>query len=241
MKATRATEAGAILGAWLAENPKLPAVTRKVMTALASDTAAPAWRVLGADKNTVGAVVNMVQTAYKAALAEAKRPEAKHESDDLNEIIKLSRKLAGLIRSTLPGDQVRIAAVALRDDRMKDVLLDVGWHSLRPGGYGIHHTLAVTDVLEWAEKMAREHIERLPVRAAQRQKRKGDAAAAATATAVSAFVRHLAWQFGREFGLEMRGTIGHIASAVFDLQKPLDASDVEGKLKKRPPIFTPPT
>ena len=99
----------------------------------------------------------------------------------------------------------------------------------------------MTDVLEWAEKMAREHIERLPVRAAQRQKRKGDAAAAATATAVSAFVRHLAWQFGREFGLEMRGTIGHIASAVFDLQKPLDASDVEGKLKKRPPIFTPPT
>lgn len=241
MKQNHATEARAILLALLAENPKLPAVTREVMTALASDTAAPAWRVLGSEKDTVGAVVNRVQTAYKAALAEAARPTESAERDDLNEIVTLAGKLARLIRTSLPGDQVQIGAVALQGDRMKDVFLDVGWHSLRPGGYGIHHALAVTDVLEWAEKKAREHIERLPVRSVQKKKRRGDAAAAATATAVSAFVRHLAWQFGREFGRELRGTIGHVATAVFDLQKPLDASNVEAILKNRPPVFIPPT
>lgn len=232
MKETNATKASAVLRALLAENPKLPAITREVMTTLASDTAAPAWRVLGSDKDAVGAVVNRVQTAYKAALAEAARPTESAEQADLNEIITLAGKLARLIRTSLPGDQVQIGAVALRGDRIKDVFLDVGWHSLRPGGYGIHHALAVTDVLEWTEKMAREHIERLPARAMQRR---GEDAA------VSAFVRHLAWQFGREFGRELRGTIGHIASAMFDLQKPLNASDVEAILKNRPPVFIPPT
>ena len=232
MKETNATKASAVLRALLAETPKLPAITREVMTTLASDTAAPAWRVLGSDKDAVGAVVNRVQTAYKAALAEAARPTESAEQADLNEIITLAGKLARLIRTSLPGDQVQIGAVALRGDRIKDVFLDVGWHSLRPGGYGIHHALAVTDVLEWTEKMAREHIERLPARAMQRR---GEDAA------VSAFVRHLAWQFGREFGRELRGTIGHIASAMFDLQKPLNASDVEAILKNRPPVFIPPT
>lgn len=231
-KQNHATEARAILLALLAENPNLPTVTRTVMTALASDTAAPAWRVLGSKRDTVGAVVNGVQTAYKAALDEAARPTESAERADLNEIIKLAGKLARLIRASLPGDQVKIAFVALRDDGMKDAFLDVGWHSLRPGGYGIHHTLAVTDALEWAEKMAREHIERLPARAMQRR---GDDAA------VSAFVRHLAWQFGCEFGRELRGTIGHIASAMFQLDNPLGAEDVVAILKNRPPGFTPPT
>ncbi len=230
-KQNHAAKARAILLALLAENPKLPAAMRHVMTALASDAAAPAWRVLGSDKDTVDAVVHLVWSAYKTAQDEAARTTEKAERDDLNEIIKLSRKLARLIRGSLPGDQVQIGAVALQGDRMRDVLLDVGWHSLRPGGYGIHHALAITDVLEWAEKMAREQADRLPVRAVQRR---GDNVAA------SAFVRCLAWLFQREFGREMHGTIGHVASAVFNLPDPIDAKTVAAILKNRPQWLTPP-
>ncbi len=231
-KQNHAAKARAILLALLAENPKLPAAMRQVMTALASDAAAPAWNYLGSDKDKVDAVIHLVWSAYKTALDEAARTTTKAEREDLNEIIKLSGKLARLIRTSLPGDQVQIGAVALHSDRMKDVFLDVGWHSLRPGGYGIHHALAITDVLEWAEKMAMEHTDRLPVRATQRG---GD-----NNVVVTAFIRCLAWLFQREFGREMRGTIGHIASAVFDLSEPLDEKNVAGKLKNRPKWLTPP-
>ena len=63
VKQSRATEARGTLHKLLEENPRLPAGAREVISALASDAAAPAWRVLRSDKDTVDAVVHLVWSA----------------------------------------------------------------------------------------------------------------------------------------------------------------------------------
>ena len=107
---------------------------------------------------------------------------------------------------------------------MPPVPVDLGWHSLRAGGYAMGYPLAVCDVLDWAVELAQQHIESLPARSLVRQKDQPE---------LTAFVRRLAWHFNREFQQEHRTAIAHIATAVFDLTDPLDVKGVDGRLKDR--------
>ena len=56
----------------LADHPRLPAATRHVMAALATDAAKPAWDFFGHDDATVGRVLSRVRQAFEQALANAR-------------------------------------------------------------------------------------------------------------------------------------------------------------------------
>ena len=93
----------------LADHPRLPAATRHVMAALATDAAKPAWDFFGHDDATVGRVLNRVRQAFEQALAEISRPSASDEAADLQDIIKKARDLQLAIKtSSLPGGWVRL-------------------------------------------------------------------------------------------------------------------------------------
>jgi hypothetical protein len=222
--------ASQLLIQWLEEHPKLPVLTRHVMKSLASgDEAAAAWRVLGTDEVTVGNVINRVRSALEQALQEVNRPSVKDENTDLARIIKLITDLKREIKTTLPGDWCQ--GYELAAEGQKTVMLDLGWHSLRSEGY-FGYPLSVVEVLDMAVEMIEARTKNLPIRAITRR---GDS------PEIQSFVRHLAWQFAREFKQEMRGTIAHITNAIFDPADPLDVSDVEGILKDRPAPFKAPT
>ena len=230
LKSTGATE---WLQQSLNDNPRLPTLTRHVMTAMSSgDDAAAAWRILGTDDDTVAGVVWRVEAALKAAMDEANRPTATNERDGIDRVIMLARQLQNEIRSVMPGDKATVVLDDVPAGRNKPAFVEFGWHSMRPGGYIGGYPVCVDDVLDFAIKLAKQHAENLPVRAVSRR---GDR------PEVKAFVRHLAWQFNREFGKEMRGTIAYITCAIFDLENPLDAAAVEGILKDRPAPFKAPT
>lgn len=219
-----------ILKKGLEADPPLPRLLRHVMRALSDgNEAAAAWRELGTDEKTVNTVVARVTTALESALHEHERKTATIEKEGRERIAKLARDLQLAIKDFTPGDWCRPFAHELRADDFPPVSLGIGWHSLRPGGHGFGHQLAVTDVLDWViSEVSRE----LPVRAVTRKR---------DDPKVASFVRHLAWQFKRAFGKEMHGTIGHIATAVFKLKNPLDKYAVQGILKDRPDEFKAPT
>lgn len=213
----------------LAKNPRLPEAERHVMAALASEAAKPAWEFFGHDAAIVWRVVGRVVQAFKQALSEVGRPTDKAETDDLQSIIKKAGELQLAIKtSSLPSNWVRHDRFELTAEDMPSVPVDLGWHSLRPGGYGLGYPLAIHDVLGWAAELAQQHLDSLPPRSLERKK--GQAK-------VTAFVRFLAWHFEREFQQEHRTAIGHIASAVFDLADPLDANGVDVRLKDRKAPF----
>jgi len=213
----------------LADHPRLPAATRHVMAALATDAAKPAWDFFGHDDATVGRVLNRVRQAFEQALAEISRPSATEEAADLQDIIKKARDLQRAIKtSSLPGDWVRLDRFELEAEDMPPVPVDLGWHSLRAEGYAMGYPLAVCDVLDWAVELAQQHIESLPARTLVRQKDQPE---------LTAFVRRLAWHFNREFQQEHRTAIAHIATAVFDLADPLDVKGFDGRLKGRKKPF----
>jgi hypothetical protein len=209
----------------LAEHPRLPAATRHVIAALAGETALPAWDLLGHDVQTVQRVRNRVRQAFEQALAETSRPTATHEAADLQTIIDTARDLQRAIKtSSLPGDWVRLDQLELSAEDMPTVPVDLGWHSLRPEGYEGGYPLAIYDVLALAAELAQQHLDSLPARALVRQKDQPE---------VTAFVRRLAWHFNREFEQEHRTAIGHITTAVFRLETPMDAKGVDVRLKPR--------
>ena len=220
-----------ILKQLLEDHPRLPSNTRYVMAALATDTAAPAWSFFGDDEAIVNRVVDRVRQAFEQALHEIARPKSKAELDDIKGIIEkaLALKLA-IKTSSLPGNWARMDKFELTAEDMPAIPLDVGWHSLRKDWSGMGYPLAITEVLDWAVELAKHHLESLPVRAVERQKDQPE---------VTAFVRLLAWHFHREFKSENRTAIGHITTAVFNLNEPLDGKGVEGKLKDRKPPFKP--
>lgn len=225
--------AGQILLQRLQENPRYPRLARYAMTKMTSgEEAAAAWRVLGQDEKSVGKAFNRIRTAFEAALNEVARPNIKNEREEIASIIRLAKKLKGEIKSSsLPGDWCRSFEHELEAEDLPPVFLEIGWHSLRPGGYHTGYPVAVVDVLDWAIDMANKHVSGLPERAVIRRSNQPK---------VAAFVRHLAWQFGQEYeGDEKRGTIGHIATAIFDLDEPLDLSGVDGILRDRPEPFKP--
>ena len=222
---TRKNEVAAHLRQQLTDNPRLPAATRHVMAALATEAAEPAWDFFGHDDATVSRVLNRVRQAFEQALAEISRPSASEEAADLQDIIKKARDLQRAIKtSSLPGDWVRLDRFELEAEDMPPVPVDLGWHSLRAEGYAMGYPLAICDVLDWAVELAQQHIESLPARSLVRQKDQPE---------LTAFVRRLAWHFNREFQQEHRTAIAHIATAVFDLTDPLDVKGVDGRLKDR--------
>ena len=223
--------AGQILMQRLEANPDLPRLTRHVMAALATDTAAPAWLFFGKDEAIVGRVVNRVRQAFEQALCEIARPKSKAELDDIRGIIEKAAALKLAIKtSSLPGNWARMDKFELTAEDRPAIPLDVGWHSLPKDWGGMGYPLAITDVLDWAVELAKHHLDSLPVRAVERQKDQPE---------VTAFVRLLAWHFNREFKSENRTAIGHITTAVFNLNEPLDVKGVEGKLKDRRLPFIP--
>lgn len=228
--------AAEILQRKLKDNPKLPGLTRHVMQRLASgDEASKVWKVFGEDEKTINRVIRQVRTALEFALKEISRPKIKNESVDIDKVIKLAKRLKTAIQtSSLPGNLTTICSHKLTNTE-GSVSLDVGWHSLQPGRDYIGYPLAVCDVLDWAVEIAEGHVKSLPPRSLTR-------AGKINKPEVSAFVRHLAWQFAKEFGQEKPSTIGYITTAIFDLaDNPLDAKDVQAILKDRPEPFIFPT
>lgn len=230
--ATSGDVAQAILKRALSEHPRAPAAWRHVATALATHhDARAAWRVLGSDEATVLRVTSMVRQAYEAAELEARRPPPKIESEDVERVIKLAKDLQrALLLSTLPGNTASIGQLELHADGRPPVEIEFGWHSLPAGGHGFGYPLSLDDVLNLAIDMAGQHLRSLPTRAADRIKEQ---------PRVLIFVRHLAWQFHREFGGERHGTIGRLAAAVYDLPAALDEKAVASRLKGRPSNLTP--
>lgn len=228
------TAAQALIAAELIENPKLPWPLPHVMNKLATtDEAAAAWKLLGEDQPTINRVISCVRTALQSAVNETARPTHKDETADIKRIIKLAGDLQKAIKaSSLPGDWCRLNALELHAEEMPTQSVSVGWHSLRSGGHGHGYTLSIADVLEVTSVLARDHLDGLPLRAVTRRREQPE---------VSSFVRHLAWQFAREFGKEMRLAIAYIGTAIFDLsENPLDAAAVDAILKDRPAAFGPP-
>lgn len=228
-----ATAARALLQDMLKANPRAPESWRTVATALASDDAVPVWHALGGDADTVRAVADMARQSYEQAGQEMVRPaEESQERDDINSIIDRLKKLRTDIKtSSLPGNSADFGSHALEGAGLPPVVLEFGWHSLH-GGTGIGYPLAVCDVLEWAEQMARKHLDRLPPRAVKRRKKQPE---------LAAFVRYLAWHFVREFGKEHRGALAAIAQAIFDPAEPVTKDTINGILKDAPPQFKAPT
>lgn len=226
---TQLPRAAQILQQRLADNPRLPRATRHVMAALATEAAEPAWDFFGHDEATVGRVLSLVRQAFEQALDEISRPSATDEASDLQGIIKKARDLQRAIKtSSLPGNWVRNDRFELTAEDMPAVPVDLGWHSLRPEGYAFGYPLAICDVLDWAVELAQHQLDNRPARSLVRQKDQPE---------LTAFVRHLAWHFNREFKQEHRTAIAHIATAVFDLSDPLDVKGVDGRLKDRKKPF----
>jgi len=228
--------AAEVLQRKLEDNPKLPVLTRHVMQCLSSgEDAEKVWEMFGENKETIGRVINQVRRALELALQETSRPTRKNESEDINTVVRLAKRLKTAIQtSSLPKNWATACTHKLTNDQ-ESVLLDVGWHSLEPGRFYVGYPLAVCDVLDWAVEIAEGHVKSLPPRSLIR-------AGKANKPEVSAFVRNLAWQFVKEFCEEKPSTIGHIASAIFNLvDNPLDAKDVQAILKDRPEPFLFPT
>jgi hypothetical protein len=232
--------AQSLLRELLADKQRGARAWRVAAVALASDYEAPeAWRTFNkVDRALVLTVVDRVRQAYQQTERELSRPqEVTAERRALAKVRKLARELAAAVReSPLPGNWAQGGAFTLTAEGLPDVDLEMGWHSLPPGGFGLGlgYSLSVCAVLEWAGEAVDKFEASQPPRAAiRRNARTGH---------VQVFVRHLAWHFAREFGEERRTAIAHIASALFKVDgQPavIDAKAVDGYLKSRPAAFTP--
>ena len=213
----------------LVQHPKAPSLTRDVWQALgAGPEAAALWRLLGKDSVTGWKVVDLVRSANEQAHKEIARPSKKPELDDLNLVINKAKSLKRAIKSSLPADQAVLFAYDLKGAQMPTIPLEFCFHRLKPGGDEIAYPLVVNDVLDWLIEQVTLRRAQFPLRALTRQGHQ---------PLVQAFVRHLAWQFGQAFGQEHRTSIGHIATAVFELPDPLDKAGVNAILKDRPVAF----
>lgn len=210
-------------------------IWRHVAGVMAADYEAPeAWRTFTRlDESVVLRVVDRVRQAFEQTQNELRRPkEATTEQAALALVSRLAGELKAAIRaSPLPHDWVAHGEFELSADGLPDVAVDIGWHSLRRGGYDLGYPLAVCDVLDWAVTAVDRHRASLPPRASKRRHPETGA--------TQIFVRHLAWHFGREFGEQRPTTIAHIASAIFSNKEALTAKQVEGFLQLRPAEFTP--
>lgn len=241
-KVTHGEVAGQILTARLANSTRAPREIRHVMKKMASGPeAAAVWKVFGSDDDTVGHVTDLVRQALEGALKEIQRPPAKKEREDIERVIKLASELKEAIKaSSLPGNWCRNDFADLSAVWGPDIELSVGWHSLSKELDWQGYPLAICDVLDWAGELASQHLNSLPARAVARKSttrmREG------TYPEVPAFVRLLAWHFHRNFKQERRGTIAHVANAIFDLEEGhmLNSAVVEGYLKDRRTPLLPP-
>lgn len=218
------------LRAMLADPRRGTPAWREVAEAMASDYEAPdAWRLIGGDCDVMLLVVDLARQSLEAARAEARRPTTAIERKAIERVRKLACDLRAAIKaSALPGDTVY---PVIAGDRPNAEVEEIGWHSLRAGGYLGRRHMAVCDVLEWVEREAERALDTRPARAVSKRKQAPEQAA---------FVRLLAWHFEREFGQQMPSAVGRVASALFRDRDPIDARQVEGILKDRPSYLAPP-
>ena len=190
------------------------------------------WKQFGDDASHVGAVLSRVNTAFDLTMREYGRPPASHEEEDIQRVISLAKELKSAIRAIMPGDSVASFAYGLDAEGEPDILLELGWHSLRKGGYETGYPLAIADdVLEWTIEEAEKRRDGLPTRASVRPAQHDEG----KSPEITMFIRHLDWQFRREFNAGKPTAIAHIATAIFDLKdNPLDAKDVEKRLRDSP-------
>jgi hypothetical protein len=229
-----AAQAQAVIREMLKDAPRAPRPWRYVAGRMAGDFEAPAaWERLGGSREVVQKVLDMVRQSFEQASREVHRPSAAAERDDIQRVVQLAKSLRLAIRnSSLPADTLQHGAALVGNYGRPDLPIDFGWHSVQPGHSIAGYWLTVEEMLDWTIAAADAHLSRLPARSVQRKSSRRE-------PQVTAFVRYLAWHFGRHLGQEMWGTIGHIASAVFDLKVPLDESNVEAMLKDRPEVFRP--
>lgn len=211
----------------LEENPRLPASTAIVIRALSTgEEAASVWRLFGDDEAMVNRVVDRIRAAFEHASAEVSRPPVTHEREDIEAVMNLAARLkSAIVSSSLPKGRAWLDRYQLSALNRPDIEVDIGWHGLRPDIDWHGYPLAITDVLDAAIGLAQLHLDGLPARSLVRQSGKPD---------LRAFVRHLDWQFRREFDERHLTAIAHIATAIFNPDNPLDRKDVEGLLKDSP-------
>ena len=210
------------------------AMQRHVLERLSSGFGAElVWDQFDHQIDVVGAVLSRVNAAFKLTMEELSRPSVSHESEDIERVIKLAKELKAAIKMIMPGDTVYHGYILDMEDE-PDIPLDLGWHSLRKGGYEVGYPLAIADdVLEWTVTEAERYRDRLSARASVRPAQQNES----NTPEVTAFIRHLDWQFRREFGAEKGKptAIAHITTALFDLKdNPLNARDVEKRLRGSP-------
>lgn len=209
------------------------ALQRHVLRRLSSGFGADlVWKQFGDDASQVGAVLSCVNAAFDLMVREYGRPPASHEKEDIERVISLAKELKSAIRAIMPGDWATSYAYGLDAKGKPDILLELGWHSLRKGGYETGYPLAIADdVLEWTIKEAEKRRDGLPTRASVRPAQHDEE----RAPEITMFIRHLDWQFRREFENGKPTAIAHIATAIFDLKdNPLNAKDVEKRLRDSP-------
>ncbi len=212
------------LGERLKDQPVNMALTKRIIKALMSDTAMPAWRFFPDDTKTVGKVIDCVRQAWEQSLYECRRPAPDIERKDIRDVINKAKSLQKAIKcSSLPGNWVN-TDFEIEAAGMPPMPIEIGWHSLRDEGYDSGYPIAIYEVLDWAVEMAEKHLENLPLRMLERKSNNPQ---------ITAFVRRLTRHFIRQFSMggnkdtKYQTAIGHITTAVFNLSDPFDAKDVD--------------
>jgi hypothetical protein len=196
---------------------RLPELESVTLALSAGNEALAFWRALreGESKDTVYGVIQRVRTALELAKGEVKRPLADNERSGIEAVAYQARKLkAAIALSSLPKNKVWLDKLTFSHLGLPAVGVGIGWRG-------------ITDVLDVAIELAQLHLDEQPKRMLVRR-RSAD-------PLVLAFVRHLDWQFQREFGKRKLAAVAHAANAVLKLQQPLIRSTVERFLPSRPP------
>lgn len=242
-KDTPADVARAVLLQWAQGEPRAPSRLRLVAQKLAMHPdMSPAWGELA--KCNVGPmqVRASVTSALEGASKETRRQTTAEERTGIERVARMARELKAAIEaSPLPaGHATYITFEASggesEDESERAAPVLVGWREidgLAKSHKGFCPVFSICDVLELAEKLAQEHLTKLPPRAVARHRGRGNRPLQV------AFVRWLAWDFGVRFGREFRGVVARVATALFD-DSPLTKRDVDVILKDRPPAFVPP-
>lgn len=230
--ATHSAVAQTILKDWLEKNQQAPRFWRALAQRLATHHDMPsAWRELAKHGDVVMPMFSIVHTAFEQAAAETRRQSTKEETTQLQRVRKLALQLKEAIeQSPLPRNSTKM--YTLLCENRPEAHLMLGWRDLQQNGFGLGYPLSIVEVLDIAVHLLDEHVQNLPLRSVKRHHKRPQ---------VAAFVRFLAWHFGRRFGKEMHGTVARITTAVFDISKtdPLDKKGVQAILKNRPVAFVP--
>lgn len=187
-------------------------------------------------------VLASVTSALESAAQETRRQTITEERADIERVARMARELKAAIEaSPLPAGWATYVTFDESEgesegesERAAPVLF--GWRDiddLAEEHKGFCPAFSICDVLELADKLAQEHLNKLPPRAVARHRGNGNRPLQV------AFVRWLAWDFGVRFGREFRGVVARVATALFD-DSPLTKRDVDVILKDRPPAFVPP-